>query len=338
VDCKVNADHHTPNWAWQDFWKADRLNSCVPHSSRAAVDIAAYWERIFENLTDRSRILDVATGNGAVLAYAGAVARRSGKAFEMTGVDLADIDPHRFVSDREGLLTGVRFMGCIAAERLPFESGMFDCVVSQYGLEYADLKRALWEAGRVLRPGGRLHWLAHTRDSEVVKQSQSKIADVDALLHKAGPLVAMQTFIAGLESNANSKLTWTAAVQAVQSARSSAKSQSNDVNIVEEVCRGLATVLSRPRAYRTVDLKNMLDESATRLAQYRGRIEALIDGALTAAREQEVGRCLVEPLWVNTEIRPIRAGQSGSLIGIAVSADRSNVDTSKNGDFAGWGA
>jgi len=47
------------------------------------------------------------------------------------------------------------------AGTLPFEDGSFDRVTSGFGAMYfPDLSRALAETFRVLRPGGRLTWLA----------------------------------------------------------------------------------------------------------------------------------------------------------------------------------
>lgn len=53
-----------------------------------------------------------------------------------------------------------------AAEGLPFEDASLDCVVSTLALcSVADLKLALSEARRVLRPGGHLLYLEHVGDA-----------------------------------------------------------------------------------------------------------------------------------------------------------------------------
>jgi ubiquinone/menaquinone biosynthesis C-methylase UbiE len=58
--------------------------------------------------------------------------------------------------ERRGSLEGVHFKQADATA-LPFENGTFDAVVSQFGLMFLpDKLRALREARRVLRPGGRL--------------------------------------------------------------------------------------------------------------------------------------------------------------------------------------
>jgi len=311
--------------AWRDYWKADRLASCVPESERAGADIAAFWKRIFADLPSESRILDIATGNGAVLAEAGRLARETGKRFARTGVDLAEIDPPRYVSDREGLLTGVRFQGNVAAEALPFEPACFDCVVSQYGLEYAELDPALAEAARALRPGGRLTWLAHSAESAVVAQNRAQIAEIELLLGEIGPLPAMEGFVAALAGNERvprqARATAAAAVQQAQKAAARLASR----GIVDEVTAGLAQVLKRPTAYRPDDLRAMLADSRQRLTAHRARMQALIGAALDAARLETVQRCLQQPDWRDLRIEPFEAGASRSRIGLAITARRAEA-------------
>jgi len=53
------------------------------------------------------------------------------------------------------------------AEALPFPDGSFDTAVMTFALcSVADLERALAEIARVLRPGGRLLFLEHVRDTD----------------------------------------------------------------------------------------------------------------------------------------------------------------------------
>ncbi len=51
--------------------------------------------------------------------------------------------------------------GGVDAEALPFADGTFDLVVSQYGIEYARLDRAVSEVLRVLAPGGGVAMVLH---------------------------------------------------------------------------------------------------------------------------------------------------------------------------------
>lgn len=70
------------------------------------------------------------------------------------------------------------------AEDLPFEAGSFDAVVSTLVLcGVSDQQRALREARRVLRPGGRLLFIEHVRgDDPRVVRTQSRMNGLNRFL------------------------------------------------------------------------------------------------------------------------------------------------------------
>jgi SAM-dependent methyltransferase len=93
-----------------------------------------------------AEVLDVASGPGYV---SGAAAARGAK---VIGVDFAAA----MVEDARRRFAGIDFREG-DAEALPFQAASFDAVVMNFGvLHLEDPDRALAEALRVLRPGGRL--------------------------------------------------------------------------------------------------------------------------------------------------------------------------------------
>ena len=159
---------------WKKYWQEGRAASCVAENEATAREIDEHWMRLFAGLPDGSRILDIATGNGAVLAYAARAAERAGKRYSLTGIDAAAIRPLRHLRNPPAGLEQARFMGGVAAEEMPLEDASFDVVRSQYGLEHADLDRARPEIERVLAARGQLFWLAHRADSLVVRQNRDQ--------------------------------------------------------------------------------------------------------------------------------------------------------------------
>jgi SAM-dependent methyltransferase len=96
-------------------------------------------------VAEGAAVLDVATGPG----YAAAAALRRGAA--VTGVDFS----RTMVARARSQVPGARFR-VADAEELPFEDAAFDAVIMNFGLLHlARPERALAEAARVLRPGGR---------------------------------------------------------------------------------------------------------------------------------------------------------------------------------------
>lgn len=98
------------------------------------------------------RTLDIACGTGVVARCA---ARAAGPSGHTSGIDIdpAMIEVARASARRQDLEIDYR---CTSADELPSESGTFDAVFCQQGLQYfPDKTKALSEVRRVMRPGAR---------------------------------------------------------------------------------------------------------------------------------------------------------------------------------------
>jgi ubiquinone/menaquinone biosynthesis C-methylase UbiE len=91
----------------------------------------------------------------------------------------------------------------LSSEQLPFESGVFDCIVSTFTLcSIEDVNRAIGEAYRVLRPGGKFLLLEHGLSPEPgvrrwqrrLNWLQKRIGDGCRLDRNIKELVAAQPF------------------------------------------------------------------------------------------------------------------------------------------------
>jgi ubiquinone/menaquinone biosynthesis C-methylase UbiE len=173
--------------AWDRYWRSDRIASCMDGVERSNYDdrVAAGWRTFFKSLPSGSRILDLCTGNGAVAVIAAEASAINSKEFAVTGVDLADIDPRRFVHRLGVIARDISFLARTSVEQLPFADASFDAAVSQYGIEYSNLDKSLAEAVRVLAPGGRLRLFTHAKDGTVAAATKRAIADADFLLERA---------------------------------------------------------------------------------------------------------------------------------------------------------
>ena len=103
------------------------------------------------------RVLDVAGGTGDIaLRIQDRVARRGGPA----SIVVADINPEMLSVGRDRALDDGRLQGlewlCADAEALPLPPASFDAYTIAFGIRNVTrIERALAEARRVLRPGGR---------------------------------------------------------------------------------------------------------------------------------------------------------------------------------------
>lgn len=144
-------------------------------SSNYTLELRGVWLEFFGALPDGSRVLDIGTGNGAVVLLAKDAAVAGGKTFDIHGSDLAQIDPVRHVRNGVNLYAGIEFHPGTPTERLPFESGRFDAVSGQFALEYAGIDAALREIHRVLRSGGCAQFILHHEQSVIAGNARASI-------------------------------------------------------------------------------------------------------------------------------------------------------------------
>lgn len=154
------------NSEWDQFWesgRSGRSGGCL--SERPAALEAAqrhFWEEFARSLPKSARVLDLATGDGIVMRWM-IGARRDLKPF---GVDFAERIP--------APPKGCRSRGGVAVESLPVADQSQHAVTSQFGIEYGDIRRAIPEIGRVLKPSGRAAIVTHTADGPILEHNRHR--------------------------------------------------------------------------------------------------------------------------------------------------------------------
>ncbi|MBL8630881.1 MAG: class I SAM-dependent methyltransferase [Rhodospirillaceae bacterium] len=167
---------------WDSYWHDSRIFSTVAESSpQAEATLEAHWAEFFNELPNGAAILDLGCGNGHVCLMAARASEATGKHFRIFGVDSAAIDPVKFVP-KEELLKTVEFKGQVPMEVLPYQSGQFDAVVSQYGMEFGD-SRAPAEAVRVMKRGAKFCAIMFAANTAPVVQVASKMRQSQFLLN-----------------------------------------------------------------------------------------------------------------------------------------------------------
>ena len=175
--------------AWSQYWSAGLLHSCPgSFADNYSGAIAQFWESALADMKPGARVLDIATGNGALPQM---LLQRYGDGVSVDAVDAAQLAPAWFDPSQH---PGTIFHSGVMAEALPFEDACFDYVVSQYGIEYATRPAACQQALRVLRPAGRVALVMHHSDSvlaQVAREEQPHFAwllGADGLLTAASEL------------------------------------------------------------------------------------------------------------------------------------------------------
>ena len=151
--------------SWDTYWHGADDSAAFSGGGGNHPSIQSFWDGYFRAAAARYaplRLIDVASGNGAVLAAAHAALDDDVAAFTCLDVSEAAIEMLR-----------QRFpqvVGLVAdAASIPLDDGSFDIVTSQFGIEYAG-PEAVGEALRLLAPGGQLALLLHHRGGGIYAQ------------------------------------------------------------------------------------------------------------------------------------------------------------------------
>lgn len=180
---------------WTRHWATGAPHSCAgTYAETYGGSIGSFWSKVHEDTPSGARVLDIATGSGALPRLL--LQLRPDLPLQLDAVDLAVGEP-AWVRARQPERAGrVRFHGAVSAESLPFADDSFDLVISQYGLEYADPSRSVSELLRVLAPGGSVAMVLHHAEARPVTLAAVEITHIDWLRGADGLLTAARDMLA----------------------------------------------------------------------------------------------------------------------------------------------
>jgi SAM-dependent methyltransferase len=316
-------------WVWDRYWHCDRIASCFDGAGATNYGeaVAEGWRSFFAGLPDAARIIDLCAGNGAIALIAAEVGRSEGKAFAITAVDQADIDPPAYVTRYGDAMRDIAFLGRTAVEALPFRDASFDVAVSQYGIEYSDTDRSAREAARVLAPGGRARFVVHAAEGIVASNARSAIEDADFMLKGADLIGSARRCLEAVrkvESGDGSMAArqWAnAAVASFKTALALADRHVPHATDKIMLSNSAGVLLDAFQARAKVGFDAALakvDRVETEILAHRGRLRALVDAALDEAGAAALGARLCEIREAQAECK--RLENDEGLIGHVVTA------------------
>ena len=263
---------------WQGTWEAAAHQDGGPQD-RA---LEAHWRQFFcgrEPSGNYRRLLDVAAGNGAVQRYC-----------EQLKIPIAQ----RFaldysVSALRNLQQRYPAVACIAADgaRPPFREGLFDLVVSQFGIEYAG-PVAMEQAGRLLAPGGRMALVLHLHEGAIYRECLRNRQVLEELKSMNLPGLARAAFQAGYALNTGratadqfrrAERAFTPAVRSLEQLLQR-EGRSIAGGLPQQLYTDIARMYRRISAYAEEEVLAWLDGLLPELDAYIGRMQSMVDAAL----------------------------------------------------------
>lgn len=296
---------------WSRHWATGAAHSCAgSYGATYGGAIAAFWRHVCDGTPQGSRLLDIATGSGAIPRLWRTW--RTGDRWD--AVDLAPATPPSLRDAGPDL----RFHGGVRAEALPFDAATFDLVTSQYGLEYGDLGRAVPELLRVRRPSGRVALVMHHVASRPVALARIELAHLDWLEGPEGLLTATAAMVRPVAlaatAEGRARLATDAAAEvartrfnAAQDALARRAQATDGADVLGEVQDAVAGVLGLAMQRGEPAAQQALQALAQGLADSRWRLQELRDCALddAAARALCTG---LESAGLRTALAPLHEG------------------------------
>lgn len=279
--------------AWDAYWRDGRGGACqTDESGRYGGIVARLWGERFRQVPAGSRILDLATGNGAVIELALETLTGEQCPIELFGVDSARVRPRLDENPRPGIRC--QWHAGVANESLPFEDGTFDGVTSQYGIEYGDLEKTVAETARVLRPDGWVHWICHWHEADLARDArreaeQARAVEMLDLPGKIIDLVRLQ--VRGNEWLPDSHRSTTGSPEAAR--MQAALGRAFEITGTRPGQAGgnlglylhnLAHLYQHREQQRVETVLEKFDACREELRHHAARLEALVAAALTPAR------------------------------------------------------
>jgi SAM-dependent methyltransferase len=299
------ADEDRRREVWARYWSTGALHSCATsYAGDYAGAIGAFWRGVFSTLQPGQRVLDLATGNGALphlLLHC-----RPQADVECDAVDLSPVAPAWVASLPAPQLERIRFHGQTRAEALPFGDGCFDLVVSQYGFEYCRLDEAATELQRVLAPGGAVAMILHHAGSRPVALAHDELAHIDWLGQPGGLLESTALLLepmarAATEAGRQSLAHDTGAIAARERFNRWQRELSQRAavapcpDVLHEVREALAQVLAAATRQGEAQARLRLAHVHRHLADSALRLRELCACALDAARIEALATRLARP-------------------------------------------
>jgi ubiquinone/menaquinone biosynthesis C-methylase UbiE len=276
--------------SWDTFWQGTSDASALNAGGANHPAHQAFWVTLFEQLKqpqDGISILDIASGNGALVQIAHKVFSEQINSFSCVDISDAAI---KNISERFPNVHGL----VSDANNIDLPDSSCDLVMSQYGVEYAGTD-AIFEAARLVAENGTLALLMHFDQSHIFKECEQSRAAVELVQNSAFVEKAKNMFTAGF-----------AAVRGAprEAYDNAAKLLSPAINELENVMRQYGTdvaagtvsrlyndvgnIHQNMPAYDPNEVLNWLGKMDAELAAYISRMKSMCDCAISEHKLEEI--------------------------------------------------
>lgn len=174
---------------WTSYWKTGVTGSFGTKEPLWYKEVLEpFWRKDFIELPDKSWVLDIATGNGAVARLAQETSLQEKKVFTIYAADIARLSPTKQHDQ-------IHYLPENPIEKLNLPGHQFDLITSQFGIEYSNTEAALQALKPLLKPTGEILIIAHHHDSIICKSSREELKQYKSILDQQSVFKKLISFI-----------------------------------------------------------------------------------------------------------------------------------------------
>lgn len=160
--------------SWDTFWHDTLYGAAYTSGGISHPAIQTFWDDFFRAARakyDTPKIIDIASGNGAVVECAKSAFGGQLPNFTCLDVSASAID---ILEQRFPAVHTIVADAC----QIPLDSAGYDIATSQFGIEYAGLE-AIDEIARLIAPGGQLALLLHNRAGGIYRECAASLDAIE---------------------------------------------------------------------------------------------------------------------------------------------------------------
>ncbi|HOP22650.1 MAG TPA: methyltransferase domain-containing protein [Gammaproteobacteria bacterium] len=197
------------NTHWTDYWVKGYVTS-LPEDFKSNYDgeLLDFWRNAFSKVPKNARVLDICTGNGAVALLAQEYSDEKNNHWKIDAIDLAEINPKEVLYKNHTKVETslINFIGgCSIEDYSVNENDKYDFITSQYGVEYCDLPKAVFNISKILKDGRKIGIVSHSPESDMLKNMIRENKDY-GLINRLGFFEIIKSFAKGNDSVKSFKL------------------------------------------------------------------------------------------------------------------------------------
>ena len=321
----------TDTFEWDQLWRFDSESALRP-GDPAHQSLAAFWLDVLAAKPDRTWVLDIACGNGAIARYIDQTIAKHGSSFEYIGVDSAQVKP-----PAAGALSHLRpkFFANQKIEDSSFKNDKFDLIVSQFGFEYCNHASVVELAASWLKPAGEMVMLVHSETSAITLESK-QILEQMRVLEESGllplifrllerleklPAVVKKTDQENVGANDEEAEFYRERINLTCFDLGTISDQLLESRFLEATIALLLSLLSSKRSHMPAAIrKENLVNMSGKLQQQKARLEQQLGNALGVQDRQSLQQIFLAQGLSEVAFRPLKSGDEE--IGQIVSARR----------------